>query len=175
MTSNVILIGYRGSGKTSIGRILAEKLWKTFVDVDERVCAKFNGQSIAQIWQTHGQAAFRAAEREVTCELCQGKEQVIGLGGGSLLDRQAREAVQRAEAIRIYLKCEPAELYRRIQHDTASAASRPNLTDLGGGVQEIEAVLREREPVYLIVADSVFDVTHVTPEAATDFLLKLHV
>jgi shikimate kinase len=73
---------------------------------------------------------------------------------------------------RIYLKCEPEELHRRISADKQSTATRPNLTNLGGGVEEIRAVLAQREPVYVSVADHVFDVTHTDLESALRHLIQ---
>jgi shikimate kinase len=170
---NIILFGYRGSGKTTLGRMLAAQLWKTFADVDDEARKRFGGRAIARIWQEEGEPAWRAAEVEVTAQLLARPEMVIALGGGTLMQPAAREAVRNArEAVRIYLKCAPAELHRRIAADPNTAATRPNLTALGGGLEEIEAVLREREPVYLEVADKVFDVTELAPGDAVRFLIK---
>ncbi len=171
---NIILIGYRGSGKTTIGRKLASQLWKTFVDTDDEVCKRFDNSTIAQIWDEHGERAFRDMEIQVTRELCDRDDLVIGLGGGTVLEAAARAAVEAAQAIRIYLKCEPKELHQRISGDQQTAAQRPNLTALGGGVAEIEAVLDEREPVYEAVADHVFDVTHVTADEAVGHLVRMY-
>ncbi len=169
---NIILMGYRGSGKTTLGRLLADQTWRTFVDVDDRIRARFEGQTIAQIWQTHGEPAFRAAEVDVTRELCAGSQQVIALGGGTLMQPLAREAVVAApDAVRIYLACDAKVLYQRITGDGQSAATRPALTTLGGGLAEIEAVLAERDPVYRAVADKVFDVTHLAPTDALRHLI----
>ncbi|MEE9211330.1 MAG: shikimate kinase [Phycisphaeraceae bacterium] len=169
---NIILFGYRGSGKTTIGKRLANQLWKTFVDVDEQTCRRFGNDSIAAIWDEHGEPAFRAAETEVTKELCGRTDLVISLGGGALMQAEARAAVeQAADAARIYLFCEPDELFRRISADDHSDKTRPNLTPLGGGLEEIEAVLAERDPVYRAVADKVFDVTHLDPVNACRYLI----
>ena len=170
---NVILIGYRGCGKTTIGRMLADQTWATFVDVDDVVCQRFGNDSIAAIWDEHGEPEWRRVEVEVTRELVSRPDHVIGLGGGTLMQPGAREAIeQAADTVRVYLKCEPAELLRRIEADTRSAATRPNLTQMGGGLDEIKAVLAEREPVYEAVADKVLDVTHLSPEDGLRFLIQ---
>lgn len=170
--SNIILIGYRGCGKTSIGKLLADQLWKTFVDVDNETCKRFDNSSIAAIWEEFGEAKWREAEVEVTQSLCKRSDHIIGLGGGTLMEAGAREAVENADARRIYLKCEPEVLFQRISADTRSAATRPNLTNLGGGVDEIKAMLDKREPVYEAVADVVFDVTQVDIDGAVRHLIK---
>src|ERR1043166_3173868 len=67
---NIVLIGYRGSGKTTIGRLLAEQLWKTFADVDHEIMKRYGGLNVAQIWQQHGEPDYRRVEGEVTQALC---------------------------------------------------------------------------------------------------------
>lgn len=170
---NIILLGYRGSGKTSIGRKLANQLWKTFVDVDDEACKRFGNNSIAAIWEEHGEPAWRDMETRVTQELLAKDDLVIGLGGGTLMQPAARQAVeQAANAKRIYLKCSPDELLRRVEADTRTSLTRPNLTQLGGGIEEIQAVLEERGPVYEAVADEVFDVSHLNIDDAVRYLVR---
>jgi shikimate kinase len=170
---NIILLGYRGCGKTSIGKLLASQLWKTYADVDTQTCKRFNNPSIADIWQKHGEPAWRAAETEVTAQLVAQPDMVIGLGGGTLMQPGARAAVeQAANTVRIYLKCSAQELHRRVSNDAQSAATRPALSKLGGGLDEIVHMLEIREPVYLAVADKVFDVTHLSIPDAARYLIQ---
>jgi shikimate kinase len=169
---NIILFGYRGSGKTTVGKLLADQLWKTFADVDGECCKRLGDDSIAHIWQVQGEPVWRKTEIEVTREFCAGDELVIALGGGTLMQPEARTAVERApQAVRIYLYCQPEELARRVAGDTRSAQTRPVLTNLGGGLEEIQAMLAQRDPVYRAVADKVFDVTHVTAADAVRHLI----
>jgi len=170
--NNVILFGYRGSGKTTIGRKLAHEIWKDFADVDDLTRQRFEGMTIADIWDEHGETAWRHAEAEVTRELCGRRDHVIALGGGTLMIPDARQAVEQADAVRIFLFCEPGELAQRIGADAQSIDARPNLTEKGGGLSEIEQVLAEREPVYRAVADKVFDVTHTDIEGAVRHVIK---
>ena len=171
---NIILIGYRASGKTTLGKMLAEHLGKPFVDVDVEICKRFDNKTIAEIWAQDGEPAFREVEVEVTREVCQIKQTVIGLAGGSLMRPKARQAVERApDSVRIYLKCKPDVLHERINKDRSSAAKRPALTTMGGGIDEIESVLAEREPVYEAVADHVLDLTNLNPEEGLRRLMKV--
>jgi shikimate kinase len=160
---NIVLIGYRGSGKSAVGKRLANELWKKFIDTDAEVCKRFGGMSIAEIWDRHGEPAFRETECQVAVEVLAKDEQVIALGGGTVMQPAAREALAAAKgAVRIYLQCEPVVLADRLAGDAATRASRPNLTAHGGGVAEIEAVLAEREPVYRQIADHELEVTRMT-------------
>ncbi|MCE9590890.1 MAG: shikimate kinase [Planctomycetes bacterium] len=169
---NIILIGYRGCGKTSIGKSLAAKLWKTFIDVDDEICKRFNNKTVAQIWTDEGEPAYRKVEVEVTRELVARPNMVIGLGGGTLMQAGAREAVEQApNTVRVYLRCAPEELHKRISGDAKSAATRPALTKFGGGIDEIKHMLAERGPVYEAVADKVLDVSHLPIDGAVKYLL----
>ncbi len=170
---NIILIGYRGSGKTTLGQMIAKRQWMGFVDLDDEVRKKFDNQSIAAIWTKHGEKEWRRVEVEVAEKICKKRGQVVALGGGTLMEPVARRAVMEApDAVRIYLYCSPEELHRRISSDPGSCESRPDLTKLGGGIEEIEKVLAEREPTYKAVADKVLDVTHLNPDNGMRYLIE---
>ena len=170
---NIVLMGYRGSGKTTIGRKMAEHLWKDFVDTDVLVCKQFGGRTIREIWETEGEAAFREAEVKATSQALSGTNQVIALGGGTVMHPDSRGHVQAAkDVIRIYLKCDPRVLLQRIESDKGSAAHRPPLSPAGGTIEEIRGVLAQREPVYESLADKIFDVTHVTPNDAVVHIIR---
>ena len=171
---NVVLFGYRGSGKSTLGAALAAELRKSFADVDQEVCRRFGGLGIAEVWQRFGEPRFRAVEAEVAAELMARPGTVIALGGGTLMQSAVRAALAAAPGtVRIYLACQPEELYRRIHGDRATAAQRPSLTALGGGLDEVRAVLAQRDPVYRAAADHVLDVTELSPAQALAALLTL--
>jgi len=171
---NIILIGYRGSGKTSIGRKLADQLWKDFVDVDAKTLARFGDLTVAEVWEQQGEPAYREAEGEVTAELCSKDGQVIALGGGTPMIDAARAAIKASDAVRVYLYADAQTLHDRIESDAATAGQRPALTDQGGGLDEVRSVLEQRDPVYRDVADVVFDVTHTDIEQAVRHLIANH-
>lgn len=186
---NIILLGYRGSGKTSIGKKVADQTWKEFVDTDVEVVKRFGGRTIADIWATDGEPAFRAVEVEVTRDLLQRENHVIALGGGTVMQDGLAEAIRNApDAKRIYLACKPAVLAERINADASSSTSRPSLIEStastsdggsggGGGagdVEEITAILEQRDPVYRELADVVFDVSYLDLPAAVAYLTRHH-
>ena len=169
---STILIGYRGCGKTTVGKRLADRLWQKFVDTDDLV-AKVTGKTIAQIFDEHGEARFRELEAEAVRKAVTIEEHVIALGGGAVLDAHTRELLRNSQHKRLYLRCESEELLKRIRNDPNSATNRPNLTDLGGGIDEIRQIIADREPLYRQVMTSELDVTSLTPEEAVLRLARM--
>jgi shikimate kinase len=170
---SIVLIGYRGSGKTSIGRRLADRLWQKCVDTDELVVARAGGRSIADIFAQEGEARFRELEREVVRDVAGMPDVVIALGGGAPLSEENRKIIKEAGHRVIYLKCEPDELLKRIQADPNTPKDRPNLTEYGGGIDEITKVLAEREPIYRQMADAELEVTYLNPDEAMVYIVRL--
>ena len=168
---SIVLIGYRGCGKTSIGKKLADRLWQPFVDTDDLVVKKA-GKNIADIFAQDGEERFRQLEAEVIKEVAKLQEHVIALGGGGATRQENVKVLRDAGHKLIYLRCEPAELYKRIQADPNSARTRPNLT-AQGGVQEIQAVMAEREPAYRAAAQAELDVTHLSVDEALVYVTRL--
>ena len=169
---STVLIGYRGSGKTTIGRKLADHLWQKCVDTDEMVMAKA-GKSIKQIFEQDGEPRFRELETEAVREAMKLSDHIIALGGGAPLREENRKIVKQSGHRVIYLKCEPQELLKRIQADPETAALRPHLTALGGGIEEINKVLAEREPIYRQMADAELEVTYLDPAEAMVYIVRL--
>jgi shikimate kinase len=155
---SVVLIGYRGSGKTTVGEQLARRLGMKFVDIDQRIIAQ-SGKTIREIFQERGEAGFRELESEAINEAVKLDDHVIAVGGGALSREENRRTLQYSGHGVIFLHCQPEELLRRIQADPGTADNRPALTDLGGGREEIQKVLSEREPIYRLVMSAELDVT----------------
>jgi shikimate kinase len=172
---SIVLIGYRGSGKTTVGQKLADRLWQDLVDTDKLI-VKRAGKTIKEIFEQDGEARFRELESEVVREVAKLENAVISVGGGAVLREENRaalkEAAQGGHKI-IYLKCEPEELYRRIQADEATSIMRPSLTGLGGSIEEVEQMLVEREPIYRSVMTAELDVTNLSVEDAVVYIVRL--
>jgi shikimate kinase len=169
---SIALIGYRGSGKSTAGKRLADRLWQPFVDTDELIVKKA-GKDIRAIFESVGEKGFRDLESQVVADVCKLADHVIALGGGAVLREENRTAIRDAKMKVIYLRCEPEELFKRIHSDPQTIAARPNLTALGGGIEEIKSVLSEREPIYRSMMTAELDVTNLSPQDAVVYITRL--
>jgi shikimate kinase len=158
---NLYLVGYRGTGKSTVARLAAEALGWPWVDADalleERAAA-----SIAEIFARRGEEGFRALERDVVAELAAGQGRVVALGGGAVLAEANRRAIA-GSGRTVWLRAGPATILARISADPASLQRRPRLTT-SGGLAEIEQLLSLREPLYRQSADLSVDTEDKTPE-----------
>ena len=168
---STVLIGYRGSGKTTIGQKLADRLWQTLVDTDDLI-VKRAGKTIKDIFQMEGEPHFRDLETQAVKEAVKQQEVVISLGGGAVLREENRAAIKEAGHKVIYLKCEPETLHQRIQADAATSLTRPSLTQFAG-LEEIEKVLAEREPIYRAMMTGELDVTNLSVDEAVVYIVRM--
>jgi len=95
------------------------------------------------------------------------------VGGGTVVRPDNQAMLKQSGAKVIYLRADPAELLRRIQADAASAENRPNLTPLGGGIEEIQQLIAQREPIYRQVMTAELDVTRMTPQDACVYIARM--
>jgi shikimate kinase len=151
---NIILIGYRASGKTSAGRELARRLGRPFFDTDRMVFAK-TGRTVREIVEASGWQAFREVEKTVISELSGLDEAVIAAGGGAVMDPD-NVSMLRAGGRFVWLQADARILAFRMSRDRSGALQRPSLTG-AGTLAEVEEVLAKRLPVYRAVADVVVD------------------
>ena len=163
----IFLIGYRGSGKTTVGRALAARLGWDFLDADERI-ESAAGMSIKDIFATQGETAFRDRESAVLTQLAALTRTVVATGGGVVL-REPNRALLRSGFV-AWLTASAETLARRIHDDPTTATRRPNLT-ASGGVEEVRALLAVRTPLYAELADFVADAEQLSPDAAADAIL----
>ncbi len=142
---NLVLIGYRCTGKTAIGRILADRLAWPLVDTDTLIQERA-GRSIKEIVAEGGWSEFRRIEREVVADVAAGDRQVVSAGGGAVLDDANTEALRTGGKV-VLLTCAPETIWHRMKADPKTLAERPDLTD-SGGVAEVRRLLEERREKY---------------------------
>jgi len=146
----IILIGFMGAGKSTMGRLISNKLGCSFIDTDIYIERK-EGRTIHDIFTDDGEDFFRSVETEALRELLKSEEmQVLALGGGTPLLEENRELLKQANAYVIFLNVNANDAYERLKDDR----TRPLLQ--GTNVREkIESLLQLRNPVYEAVADYV--------------------
>ena len=167
--SPLVLIGYRGTGKTTTARLLALKLGWDWVDADVEIELRA-GKSIKQIFADDGEPRFRDLEAEVLADLLQRRRTVVACGGGAVM-RDANRALLRDCPQVVWLRGSAEVLERRIAGDATTSARRPNLT-AGGGRSEIETLLTTREPWYRECAKLVINTDELTPEQTAAAVLQ---
>ena len=160
----IALIGYRGSGKTTIGKLLAERLGTTLIDLDLLVKARI-GTSIAEFFTTQGEDAFRDHESAALAEVLASPPGVLATGGGVIL-REANRALLRANCFVVWLRAPAEWLWQNINADPLSKFNRPNLT-VQFGIEEVKSVLKQREETYRDLATLVVDATQ-NPEVVAE-------
>jgi shikimate kinase len=153
---NLVLIGGRACGKTSVGQALAQALQRPFVDLDQVLVAQA-GCSIADLVAASGWPEFRRREKEVVARYAGLSGQVLAPGGGVVLDQENVRNL-REHGLIIWLRADPATLAERLKRDQSSQEFRPSLTG-ADPVTEMARVLAEREPLYRVAAHMIIDTT----------------
>jgi len=148
---SVVLVGLMGAGKTTVGRRLAQKLGLSFVDADAEI-ERAAGETIPEIFERHGEAAFREGERRVIARLLEGSPQVLATGGGAFMDETTRNNIA-ARGTSVWLKADLDVLMRRVSR----RGNRPLLKQ-GDPRATMERLMTTRYPVYAgadIIVESV--------------------
>jgi shikimate kinase len=164
---NVVLVGFSGTGKTTIGQLLAHRLGWDFVDTDQRIVARF-GKSIAAIFRDEGEAVFRAAEREEVAQACAGTRAVISLGGGAIVDPSSRALVCAGNHL-IRLEAAPETILQRLR-SSPGAEERPMVAG-ADPLARIRALLAARADSYA-VAELAMDTEAREPEQIVEEIIR---
>ena len=166
---NIVLIGYRGTGKTAVGRALSKRLGRRFYDADVFLEKKL-GRTINDMVASEGWPFFRAREKEVLGQISSMKDCVIATGGGAVMDKNNVNSLGN-NGFFVLLKADIDTMIQRIQSDELSSQQRPNL--LGGNIyEETEALLKHRMPVYEKVADFSVDTTNLTVDEVVERIVE---
>jgi shikimate kinase len=164
----LFLIGMRGSGKSTIARLVAHELGWSWLDADDELEKRY-GRSIRAIFAAEGEPGFREKESIVLAQLCCLPRQVIATGGGIVL-REHNRALLRPSGRTVWLTADVETLWQRVQADNATAERRPPLTV--GGRAEMEEIIRLREPLYRQCADYVVDTAGREPNDIAAEILR---
>ncbi len=164
LPENIFLVGLMGAGKSTVGRLLARRLSKRFVDTDHEI-EKRNGVTIPVIFEIEGEDGFRRREQEVLTDLAQEQGLVLSTGGGIVLRPENREAL-RNHGFVVYLNARPELLAERTKHDR----SRPllNVEDPLSRLRQLYAV---RDPLYRDVAHAVVETGRGAPQQVVQAIL----
>lgn len=158
---NIALVGFMGSGKTSVGRKLAQSLNFKFTDTDELI-EKEQGETIKEIFKNKGEKYFRHLEKEVIAKVAEGKEQVIACGGGAVLD-SLNVSVLKKKGLIVYLMASFNVLYER----TRVSSDRP-LLEVADPRREAKRIYNMRQATYQKVADIVVETTELGQDQAVE-------
>lgn len=157
MPIQLVLIGLRGSGKTTLGQRLAAKHQRSFIDLDDRTPAVLGAPTVADAWKSRGEPAFRAAELAALKQAIAEAPDILALGGGT---PTAPGALQLLNSLRnsgptlVYLRASPGILAERLR--LTDTSHRPSLTGRGV-IEEVSDIFTARDPVYRGLADLVLD------------------
>ena len=164
--NNIVLIGFMGSGKTTVGKLLANELGAGFIDIDEKIVEQ-EGKTINEIFETQGEPAFRELETQYLEKLLTKKNKVISTGGGIILKEENVSLMKRIGTI-IFLHSDEEQLIRHLEGDQ----NRPLLKadDYRARVKEL---LSQRESKYLNAADMIIQTTGNSIEKIVTEILTL--
>ena len=169
---NIVLIGMRGSGKSSVGQLLAMQYGKKFIEMDEEVVKKA-GMSIVDIFAKHGPEYFRDRESEVVEEMIVGRDDLVVATGGGVVMREHNVELLKKNAVCIWLRASIDTLVDRTEHDADTSHHRPKLTDKSSAYEETATVLEQREPLYEKASDEVVDTENRTAEQVVDEIVQI--
>jgi shikimate kinase len=165
---NVVLIGYRGTGKSTVGKIVAARLGRVLVSIDAEI-VKLVGQSIPEIVEKNGWEYFRDLETKVCQELAGRTGLVVDTGGGAILRSRNVEVLKETGRL-FWLTASVSTITERIGQDS----QRPSLTGVKSFLEEIQEVLRERTPKYQAAADYIIETDgRSVTQAADEILARL--
>jgi shikimate kinase len=164
---HIVLVGLMGSGKTTVGRLLADRLGRPLIDTDAAVEASA-GRTVREIWLSDGEAAYRVLENGIVVDaLASTEPAVIAAAGGVVLSAENRRILNESDAVVVWLSADADQLVAR----ALTGGHRPLLDDDPQGTLRAMAV--DREALYREVADHVVDSGSQTAGDVADEVLKL--
>ena len=166
MKTNIALIGFMGTGKTAVGKVLAQKLHREFIELDARI-EKKAGKPIPEIFRQDGETRFRELEIEAVRDVAIKKNAVIACGGGIVLNTINIDRLKK-ECVIIYLTAAPSVILKR----TASDKGGRPLLNVADRAQEIKKLLDFRRPFYTRTADITVNTSRLNINRVVDKILE---
>ncbi len=163
---NLVLIGYRGAGKSAVAEILSQKLGMASVSLDEEIVREA-GMPVPEIVEKHGWKWFRDLESELAKRFSEQDDLILDTGGGVILRPENTRNLHRNGTV-FWLEASLEVIVARIQEST----ERPALTEGKSFLEEVEEVLSERLPLYRAAADHAIDTDPLTPTAVADEIIR---
>lgn len=164
---NIILIGMRGSGKSTVGKLLAKKTQREFFDLD-KLLSEYSGMSISELVHMYGWEYFRDKETEITEEYAQKEDAIIATGGGVILRKKNTDALGKKGRF-VFLKTSIETILNRIGYDK----NRPALTNKKTFKEELEDVWNERKVLYEAAANVTIETDDKSVEEITNEIISL--
>jgi shikimate kinase len=165
---NLVLIGYRGTGKSTVAKLLAKKLGMAVVSLDQEIVRRA-GRSVPEIVAQHGWSHFRDLESTVTKDFSERDNVIIDTGGGVILRRENVESLRRGGRL-FWLRASVPVIVARIE----AGSERPALTAGKSFTDEVEEVLRERTPLYEAAAHHQIDTDALSPKQVAARIARLY-
>lgn len=158
---NIVLIGFRGTGKSTVGKLLAKRLERNFIDSDKYIESS-TGKTIKRIFEEDGEDGFRKIEASTIAELSKTDNKVISAGGGAILKEENVKNLKE-NGFLVLLEATPEIIHNRIAQDEKTTQQRPSLTDKKP-LDEIKHLIMKREHAYKNAADYIINTSYVSCE-----------
>ena len=158
---NIVLIGFRGTGKSTVGRLLAKRLERDFIDSDQQIESS-TGKTIKSIFEDDGEEGFRQIEVDTITELSKEDNKVISAGGGVIL-REENVNNLKNNGFLVLLEATPEIIHSRIARDEKTTQQRPSLTNKKP-LDEIRHLVEQREHAYKNAADYTINTSYISCE-----------
>ncbi len=168
---NIVLVGYRCTGKTEVGRQVARALCFQFIDTDEWV-EKDMDMSISQIVSKYGWEKFRDIERKIVARVSKQQGAVISCGGGAVMDDSNVENLKRNGVV-VWLGARPEVIFERMNRDSKTDSQRPSLTGKEDGLSEVKEMLSERVCKYETASDYKVDTSDIALDEVVSEVLRI--
>jgi shikimate kinase len=167
---NIVLIGFRGTGKSTVGKLLANRLKRNFIDTDEYI-ERTTRKTIKDIFKKEGEEGFRKTEAETIAKLSKMKNKIIAAGGGVVLkDENVRNL--KSNGFLILLEATPEIIHDRIRQDEKTIQQRPSLTNKNS-FDEIKHLIDKRQPLYENAANYTINTSYVSCEDIAEEIITV--